>query len=472
MKVDFFVAEIGSTTTVVNALDGVESAAPVLVGQGQAPTTVHGENGVLDGLENAVENLRASLGAAEISCGKMFATSSAAGGLRMTVHGLVYDMTLKAAREAALGAGANLHMCTAGVLADFDLREIERISPNLILLAGGTDFGDRETALANAKLLCGLGIRPPVIYAGNIQNQSRIYEILTAAGFQCHTAANVYPRLDELDIEPTRKAIHRVFERNITNAPGMQRVREMVSGSIMPTPGAVMECARLLYDGIGDLLVVDVGGSTTDVHSVTEGSEEIAVMSISPEPMAKRTVEGDLGVYVNARNLASQVGEAELARETGLDVNEVLGRYLPIPGDPDQLRLAQALTRHASSIALKRHAGHFRHTYGVSGRKTYAEGKDLSQVKWLVGTGGALTRMEGHEKILAGLGGLNANGLLLLPKPGAVRTLVDSHYVMATAGVLAPSHPNAAAAILGKSLGIELAPPRDGQKSKTGEGGT
>jgi uncharacterized protein (TIGR01319 family) len=454
VRFDFFVAEIGSTTTVVNAVNRAGQGA-CLAGQGQAATTVSGENGVVDGLNNAIENLSASLGADSVSCAKMFATSSAAGGLRMSVHGLVQDMTLRAAREAALGAGANLHMCTAGILSDFDLKEIQRISPNLVLLAGGTDYGERETTLANAGLLCSLEIRPPVIYAGNIQNSRQIQDILSDAGFRCYAVENVYPRLDELNIEPTRKCIYRVFEEHITQAPGMQNVREMVSGSIMPTPGAVMECARLLYGSIGDLLVADVGGATTDIHSVSEGSEEIAAMLIAPEPFAKRTVEGDLGVFVNAENLALQVGIDNLERETGLDIRALLDRRTAIPCDDQQLKLAQALTWHASSIALKRHAGYFRHTYGASGRKTYAQGKDLSKVKWLVGTGGALTKMPGHREILSRLCGLNAGGQLLLPKPGTMRTLVDRHYIMASAGVLSAEYPDIAISLLKNSLEIE-----------------
>jgi len=232
----------------------------------------------------------------------------------------------------------------------------------------------------------------------------------------------------------------------------MQNVRSMVSESIMPTPGAVMECARLLHGQIGDLMVVDVGGATTDIHSVTEGSEEIALMMISPEPMAKRTVEGDLGIYVNARNLVTQVGREELNKETGLDVNAILEIYQPIPGDERQLKLAQALTWHASSIALKRHAGYFVYTYDTGGRRAYAQGKDLSQIKWLISTGGALTRMKGHEEILEKLCNINANGKLLLPKPGVMRTLIDSNYIMATAGVLGEKYPNVALAIVEKSL--------------------
>ena len=455
MKVDLFAVEIGSTTTVVNAIDGVDSS-PVIVAQGQAATTVESENGVVDGLNSAIENMQANLAPGlrgeTISCAKMFATSSAAGGLRMTVHGLVYDMTLKAAREAALGAGANLHLCTAGVLSDFDLREIERVSPNLIMLAGGTDYGERETTLANAGLLRTLDIRPPVIYAGNVQNARAIDSILSRAGFPCYTVENVYPRLDELNVEPARKAIHKIFEEHITGAPGMQNVRSMVSDSIMPTPGAVMEGARLLRERLGDILVIDVGGATTDVHSVTEGSREIASMMIAPEPMAKRTVEGDLGVYVNAANLARLVGIDQLRRETGLDVEALLELREPIPQNPQQLRLTQALTWHASSIALKRHSGSFVFVYGPSGRTAYAQGKDLTQVKWLVATGGALTRMPGHKKILERLRDINTNERLLLPKPGSMRILIDGHYTMATSGVLAQKHPDVAMAILEKSL--------------------
>ena len=68
----------------------------------------------------------------------------------------------------------------------------------------------------------------------------------------------------------------------------MEHIREMVTGNIIPTPGAVMEAAQLLYNDIGDLAVIDIGGATTDVHSVTEGSDEISVLMTTPEPVCKR----------------------------------------------------------------------------------------------------------------------------------------------------------------------------------------
>ena len=50
---------------------------------------------------------------------------------KMTVHGLVYDMTAKAAREAALGAGGILHYVTAGRCAGlgFGRNESRKYAP-------------------------------------------------------------------------------------------------------------------------------------------------------------------------------------------------------------------------------------------------------------------------------------------------------------------------------------------------------
>lgn len=136
MKIELLIAEIGSTTTVVNAFN--ISSCPSFIGQGQSPTTVE-EGDVNIGLKSAIENLANNLGEAQIEYDELIATSSAAGGLRMTVHGLVYDMTVRAAKEAALGAGANIKYITAGKLRNSDLEKIKKINPNIILIAGGVD---------------------------------------------------------------------------------------------------------------------------------------------------------------------------------------------------------------------------------------------------------------------------------------------------------------------------------------------
>ena len=136
MKVDVLVAEIGSTTTVVNAFNDIDTDNPVFWGQGQAPTSVL-EGDVRIGLQGAIDDLCRGKGIDSLEYDEMLATSSAAGGLKMTVHGLVYDMTARAAKEAALGAGGIIHFVTAGKLRRTDLKRIQEIKPNLILIAGG-----------------------------------------------------------------------------------------------------------------------------------------------------------------------------------------------------------------------------------------------------------------------------------------------------------------------------------------------
>ena len=454
MKVDVLVAEIGSTTTVVNAFHDLDGKTPAFLGQGQAPTSVL-QGDVCVGLQGAVDDLCRKNGWDDLQYGAMLATSSAAGGLRMTVHGLVYDMTVRAAREAALGAGANLHQVTAGIMQEEDLEDLQDLNPNLILIAGGTDYGERRTALENAKLIRDLNLNVPVIYAGNVQNQARVQKLFADAPAELYVVENVYPRLDDLNIEPARRVIHDVFEKHIIHAPGMERVRTMVNGTIIPTPGAVMECARLLYEQVGDLVVLDVGGATTDIHSVTEGSEEISSIQLSPEPMAKRTVEGDLGVFVNARSMAKQIGLSNLEKEIGQDPAPIFERYKPIPDTPEQFKLTEALAWHAASDALERHCGRYRYTYGSNGRQTFAEGKDLTQVKYLVATGGALTRLPGRRAIMERLCHLNDGGKLLFPKAQNLTLLEDKQYYMASLGVLSRYHKEAAIALLKQDLEVE-----------------
>ena len=327
MKVEYLIAEIGSTTTVVTAFNfsnGVE-----VVGQGKGFTSVL-EGDVTIGLRNAIKEIEDSLGE-YLEYGRMIATSSAAGGLKITVHGLVEDMTVKAAREAALGAGGIIKNVTAGRLRRTDLKKIKAINPNLIMIAGGTDYGERETALDNAELISAADFNIPVVYCGNIANQDEIKEIFEDK--ELYVIDNVYPKVDELNVEPARAIIQDAFEKNIVRAGGMDKIKEMVDGAIMPTPGAVMEATKLLYEMLGDVMVLDVGGATTDVHSVTDGSIEVLDILITPEPKAKRTVEGDIGVYVNRENVISLLNDYELEGKTR---EEIEGYIKPIPATEEE----------------------------------------------------------------------------------------------------------------------------------------
>lgn len=451
-QTDLLVAEIGSTTTVVSAFNQIDSA-PVLLGQGQHRTTV-AEGDVNIGLAGAVADLARQLGE-EVRWERFMASSSAAGGLRMTVHGLVYDMTVRAAREAALGAGANLKFVTAGRLRPADLEKIRAIRPNIILIAGGVDYGERDTALYNAELIRSLDLAVPVIYAGNIENQAEIRDLFAGSGSRLYLTDNVYPRIDELNIEPTRKIIQAVFEEHITLAPGMEKIRELVDGHIIPTPGAVMEAAILLQDDLGPLVCADIGGATTDIHSATTDSPEYARILLDPEPEHKRTVEGDLGMYINAGLVLDLVSDRTLDTVLGLDraAAQALCSELPaIPETKEQRSLVSLLARIALETALRRHAGTLREYFGPTGRTTMAQGKDLTQVRYFIGTGGALTRLPDRREIIQAALGQDKR-LELLPDP-TIEIYIDEQYIMASVGVMSLEYPAAARKLLRQSLGL------------------
>lgn len=450
MKVDVLVAEIGSTTTVVNAFNGIGTSCPTFVGQGQAPTTVL-EGDVTVGLKDAIKSLKERLQADDLTWDDMLATSSAAGGLKMTVHGLVYDMTVRAAKEAALGAGGIIKMITSGKMRRTDLKKIQEINPNIILVAGGVDYGERDTALYNLEMILSLGLKIPIIYAGNIENQDEVRLMCQEAGNQVYIVENVYPKIDTLVVEPTRKIIQDAFEEHIIHAPGMTKVRELVKGPIIPTPGAVMEAAKVLNEELEDLVVFDVGGATTDVHSVTKGSEEINSILISPEPVAKRTVEGDLGVYVNVSHVVEKIGIENLKKEFP-DTDEILANYKPIPETGREKQFVERLTKEAVLTSLERHAGHLRYFYTASGKKTVAEGKDLTATKYIIGTGGALTRLPGKKQVLE-LVKTHGKEQELFPSEAA-KILIDEDYILSSLGVLSKSYHDDALVLMKKSLRI------------------
>ena len=419
---------MGSTITKVNGFNLLDEGGFEHMAQGFAPTSVaQGDVGI--GVQQAIEDLQSRF-PGPIGKPETFVNSSAAGGLRMTVHGLTYSMTARAAREAALGAGGIVKMVTAGELDDFELDEIRATHPNIILLAGGVDFGEKTTVLRNAEKIASLGLSVPVVYAGNVALRKPIHHLFQEAGLEILVADNVFPDVDVLNIEPLRHLIHEVFNRHIIHAPGMAKFGELTHWGILPTPGAVLRGAELFAEELGDCLVFDVGGATTDVHSVTEGNSEWASRMVEPEPRAKRTVEGDLGVFVNARNIVDMAGNPEWEAR--------LAELQAMPATERERELTRALCAFAVDTGAKRHAGIVTDLFTPTGRKRIVKGKDLSAVRWVIGTGGALTRIEGGAEILRTI--CTGPGKYLLPLPES-RLLLDRDYLFSALGTLAQAYP-------------------------------
>ncbi|MFN3411540.1 MAG: glutamate mutase L [Exilispira sp.] len=424
MNIDLLTVEIGSTITKVNGFNGIGTDKLKHIGQGIALTTV--DSDVRIGFENAKKNLMDNIGVNKLNAKDIVANSSAAGGLKMVATGLTWEMTARAAKEAALGAGAVLKYLTAGPLTQTDLNKIIQAQPNMILFAGGVDFGEQNIVLENARKLASLNLNIPILFAGNKVVEDEIREIFSKTSFILEIVPNVYPSIDEFNIDPTRKAIQHIFSSHIIHAKGIDKLKKIVQKDIIPTPYAVLKIAEALYERLKDLVIIDVGGATTDVHSVTDGSLKYKKILIAPEPFAKRTVEGDLGVYVNASNVKKYLEEESASID--------LQRLSPLPKMDEEVYLSLTLADKAVRTAIERHAGHIIETFGPDGRKIFIKGKDLTAVKYIIGTGGALTRLKNARQILENIRIHKVYKKLLPLQTSTV--LIDKKYILSACGTI------------------------------------
>lgn len=448
--------DFGSTYTKVAAFD-LDSEE--LIGRTQAPSTVGTD--IMVGLRGALRQLEASTGLRVEKVRHRLACSSAAGGLKMVAIGLVRELTAEAARQAALGAGARLMGVYCYALTRGDLQELEALSPDLVLLAGGTDGGNSDFILRNAAALAGSRLRAPVVAAGNRSATEEVCEVLEGGGKQAIATENVLPELERLNVEPARAAIRELFMRRIVHAKGLDGAESFVGRILMPTPMAVLNAARLLADGtegetgMGELLLVDVGGATTDVHSVGSGRplREAVVMKGIPEPHAKRTVEGDLGIRYNAQSIVDSVGVEAVLAHGGLEgegfAGELRGLVAQLGAHTERVpesRLEAAvdigLARAATEMAVRRHAGFLETVYTPSGRVEVQHGKDLTGVRSLIGTGGVFAWGQEPRRVLEAALFDQRDPLSLRPRDPQM--YVDAPYVLYALGLLAEVAPEAA----------------------------
>jgi len=443
--------DFGSTWTKLRALD---LDGGTLLGSAQGPSTVTSDINV--GFDAALRALAGRLRGLPDFAYRL-ASSSAAGGLRMVTIGLVRELTAEAARQAALGAGARLVGSFAYRLTASDVAAVAALAPDIVLLCGGTDGGNREVILHNAHALAASALRCPVVVAGNREATDEILALLDDGERFVTAAANVLPAIDTLDIEPARAAIRDVFMRRIVSAKGIDRVHAAVDGVLLPTPAAVLEGAKLLADGIGAraglgaLVVVDPGGATTDVHSIGTGEPAAAgvIRYGLPEPYAKRTVEGDLGVRHNVSAIVAAVGVEAIAADAGMTVAEAStaldaleSRVETLPGNAAERALDETLVRTAVDIAMKRHAGTVETVYTAQGPVQVQRGKDLSAVKHVIGTGGAIVHARDPASVLAAACADARDPQSLRPR--APRLCLDADYMLYAAGLLAQVDPAAA----------------------------
>ena len=266
------------------------------------------ETDVLDGYDACLAGLVAQ--DARAAEAPTLACSSAGGGLRIAVVGNEELVTAEAGRRVALSSGGKVVAVFAASRGD-DLREIPTCEPDVVLLTGGTDGGNPEPILACARELAGAWTGP-VVVAGNVEAQADVAEILVHHPLVL--APNLVPRIGVLAPEGARTAIRDLFLSHVIGGKHLSSRADFVSMVQGATPDVVLTGVELLAEIAGDTVVVDVGGATTDVHSVVELDPEDSALGreVVATTRVTRTVEGDLGMRWSAVTTAEAAGRDDL----------------------------------------------------------------------------------------------------------------------------------------------------------------
>ncbi|CCH18591.1 glutamate mutase L [Micromonospora lupini] len=439
-------ADVGSTYTKAAVVD---LTAGVLVGAAAAPTTVGSD--VLHGLDAAVAAATAGLGVRDVP---WYVCSSAGGGLRLAVLGYEALVTAQAGRRVGLSAGAHVVHVAAGRLGAADLTALRAARPDVVLLVGGTDGGDADTITHNATRLARARWRVPVVLAGNTDVRAELTGLLEAAGVPVTGADNVLPRIGVLAPASARAAIRAVFLRHVIGGKRLSKGARFARLVRAATPDAVLTGVEVLADTLGgDLAVVDVGGATTDVYSVLTPDERATGpgREVAGSLWRARTVEGDLGMRWSAPGVVRAAAEERLlSPDEADDLTAAADRRAADPAflaaDDAERAVDRRIATLAATVALRRHA-----RGAATGERA---GRDLRDVRLLVGSGGVLRHASGPAsgQVLAAVLADHAGGWAL---PRAARAVVDVDYVLAAGGLLAEEHRSAAGALLRHHLGTQ-----------------
>ena len=488
MKIDLdntnviLATDCGSTTTkaiLIQKVDGEyrqthRGEAPTTVEKPFANVTIGVANSVTEVGELAGRNLLNKDGTIKQpakgsnGCDLYISTSSAGGGLQMMVAGVIAEMTAASAKRAALGAGA----IVMDVISSNDKRrpheQIQRIRelrPDMILISGGTDGGTTEKVVQLAELIAPAKPQPrfgsefemPIIYAGNKDASSEVEKSLEEDWIDLAIVENLRPTLESENLGPARDKIHDVFlEHVMAHAPGYDMLMDWADAPIMPTPGAVGDILQTIADKDGiNVVGVDIGGATTDVFSVFDGT-------------FNRTVSANLGMSYSISNVCAEATMPSVLRWVHFDMDErelrnrvknKMIRPTTIPQSLESLIFEQAVAREALRLAYKQHKEFATTLKGVQQQRTVGDTfsqevagstiVDNMKLNLLVASGGVLSHAPKMNQ--------TATMLIDAFEPeGCTYLAKDSIFMMPHLGVLSAVHPDAAAQVFERDCLIYL----------------
>ena len=419
--------DFGSTFTKAVLLDPADGR---LLAAASVPTTISTD--VLDGYRSICETIAV---AGFSPADEVLACSSAGGGLRLAVVGYERSVTAEAGYRVGLSAGAKIVHMAAGPMTTAQVVALRATRPDVIMLVGGTDGGNAEVLLHNGFRLAKARLGAPVVVAGNAEVRGEVARALESTGRRFILTDNVLPQIGVINPDGARAAIRAVFLRHVIGGKGLSKGPEFAAMVRAATPDAMLRGVETLAAVTdGDVLVVDIGGATTDVYSViTPDGEDATLRKEVVAPLwHARTVEGDLGMRWNARGVTEAaavehlLSGRDLARlRTWAAAVEADPAYLP--KDDGEVELDLTLARVAVLTAVRRHARPSR---------PGDPARPLAGLVHVIGSGGVLRHGSRalRDNILRAVITDERGGWKV---PTDARTTVDSAYLLFAAGLLA-----------------------------------
>lgn len=442
----YLLVDVGSTYTKLHLVDTNKN---VILAGASSYTTV--ETDVREGFNKAYKKLREI---SDVKYDKILGCSSASGGLKVIAIGFSKSLTTDAARLASLSSGARILNVYSYELKDEQVEEIKSAGADIIVLCGGTDHGNRDNIIYNAKKLAKGFVKTPVVVAGNIDTHEEIRDIFNKADVPCDFTENVMPTTNTINYRPLRQTIGDLFIKTIAHAKGIDLLSKDFE-ILLPTPVAVQK-AMSVYAKYLDkvILSVDIGGATTDIHSIgkTYYGEENVISPPIDEPYEKRTVEGDMGMRYSATALYESVGDEPFLKFGIKDAKEKTEfRYNHtnyIPDNDEDLFFDNVLCYIATHTSLMRHVGHIKKIKTPT-RTIYEQyGKDLRPAEMFIGTGGSLINSDDPKKILSAIRDLDEKYLINRD----VKCYLDKEYILSSAGLISTVDEEASYKLLKKYL--------------------
>jgi hypothetical protein len=236
---------------------------------------------------------------------------------------------------------------------------IVRLTPDLVLVAGGTDGGATrsvEKLIEVIGLICYLlpqEKRPAVLYAGNQKITARVKDTLQSLASSLTIAPNVRPALEIEDLLPAHRLLSDLLMRIRTGQMrGVDELAAWSGGTLLPTASAQGRMIRFLSEVYGakkGILGVDIGASHV---SVAAGFGGALAMGVYPQ----------LGLGESLANLQRYTNIEDIMRWIPLDLSAEMVRdflyqksFYPatLPAVVEDLAIEQALARQVLHLAMK-----------------------------------------------------------------------------------------------------------------------